>query len=102
MSSFSQAVFADGTKKMDGDKLADDAEHYIWESVTYDMFMASGVNETLMASGVNEPYGVRGREKSRLVSVVKRSRSVVKLVRSTLFCGKNGADKTENVVKIDA
>ena len=43
MTSFTEAFFADGTKKMDGGKVADDAEHYIWESVTYDMFMADGV-----------------------------------------------------------
>ena len=54
MTSFSQAVFADGTKKMDGNKPADDAEHYIWESVTYDMFMADGVTPYRYATTVND------------------------------------------------
>lgn len=41
---FSEAVFADGSKKYDDSgKLAKDASHYIWEAVTYDMFMADGV-----------------------------------------------------------
>ena len=40
---FSEAFFADGTKQMNGDLPADDAEHYIWECATYDMFMEDGV-----------------------------------------------------------
>ncbi len=40
---FSEAFFADGTKQMNGDNPAADAEHYIWECATYDMFMDDGV-----------------------------------------------------------
>ena len=40
---FSEAFFADGTKQMNGDVPAADAEHYIWECATYDMFMDDGV-----------------------------------------------------------
>lgn len=53
MTSFTEAFFADGTKKMDGAALADDAEHYIWESVTYDMFMADGTTPYKCATTVN-------------------------------------------------
>ena len=57
MTSFSEAFFADGTKKTeyrDGKTLpADDAEHYIWEAVTYDMFMADGVTPYKCAATVN-------------------------------------------------
>ena len=53
MTSFTQAVFADGTKKMDGGKPADDAEHYIWESVTYDMFMEDGATPYQYATTIN-------------------------------------------------
>lgn len=53
---FSEAFFADGTKQMNGDKPADDAEHYIWECATYDMFMEDGITpyycaETIDANG---------------------------------------------------
>lgn len=40
---FSEAFFADGTKQMNGALPAADAEHYIWECATYDMFMDDGV-----------------------------------------------------------
>ena len=40
---FSEAFFADGTKQMNSDVPAADAEHYIWECATYDMFMDDGV-----------------------------------------------------------
>ena len=53
MTSFTEAFFADGTKKMDGGKLADDAEHYIWESVTYDMFMADGTTPYRCATTID-------------------------------------------------
>ena len=53
MTSFTEAFFADGTKKMDGNKPADDAEHYIWESVTYDMFMQDGVTPYKCASTID-------------------------------------------------
>ncbi len=50
---FTEAFFADGTKKTDGDKIAVDAEHYIWECVTYDMFMADGTTPYVCASTVD-------------------------------------------------
>ncbi|MBQ6067838.1 MAG: prolyl oligopeptidase family serine peptidase [Clostridia bacterium] len=53
MTSFTEAFFADGTKKTDGGKLADDAEHYIWESVTYDMFMEDGVTPYKCATTID-------------------------------------------------
>ena len=53
MTSFTEAFFADGTKKMDGGTLADDAEHYIWESVTYDMFMEDGVTPYKCATTID-------------------------------------------------
>ena len=53
MTSFTEAFFADGTKKMEGDTPADDAEHYIWESVTYDMFMDDGTTPYKCATTVD-------------------------------------------------
>ena len=53
MTSFTEAFFADGTKRMDGGQVADDANHYIWESVTYDMFMADGVTPYKCATTIN-------------------------------------------------
>lgn len=50
---FTEAFFADGTKKTDGDKIAVDAEHYIWECVTYDMFMADGTTPYVCATTVD-------------------------------------------------
>ena len=50
---FSEAFFADGTKQMNGDQPADDAEHYIWEAVTYDMFMEDGVTPYRCAATVD-------------------------------------------------
>ena len=50
---FSEAFFADGTKQMNGDKPAADAEHYIWECATYDMFMDDGVTPYWCASTVD-------------------------------------------------
>ncbi len=41
---FSEAVYADGSKRTE-----DDGEHYIWESVTYDMHMNDGVTPYLYA-----------------------------------------------------
>ena len=56
MTSFSEAFFADGTKKTeykDGRTVAsDDAEHYIWEAVTYDMFMADGSTPYVCAATI--------------------------------------------------
>lgn len=47
ITTFSDVVFADYTRKQewkDGKLvLADDAQHYLWEAVTYDMHMADGV-----------------------------------------------------------
>lgn len=53
LTSFTEAFYADGTKKTEGGKVADDAEHYIWESVTYDMFMADGVTPYKCATTIN-------------------------------------------------
>ena len=57
MTSFSEAFYADGTKKTeykDGKTVvADDAEHYIWEAVTYDLFMADGVTPYKCAKTIN-------------------------------------------------
>lgn len=53
MTSFTEAFYADGTKKMEGSKVADDAEHYIWESATYDMFMADGTTPYKCATTIN-------------------------------------------------
>lgn len=41
---FTEAVFADGTKFMNPDgTMYEYAEHYIWEAITYDMHMSDGV-----------------------------------------------------------
>ena len=57
MTSFSEAFYADGSKKTeykDGKlTISDDAEHYIWEAVTYDMFMADGVTPYVCATTVD-------------------------------------------------
>lgn len=50
---FSEARFADNTKKYEDGKLADDAEHYIWEAVTYDMFMDDGVTPYVFATTID-------------------------------------------------
>ena len=50
---FSEAFFADGTKQMNGDQLATDAEHYIWECATYDMFMDDGVTPYYCATTID-------------------------------------------------
>ena len=50
---FSEAFFADGTKQMNGDRPADDAEHYIWECATYDTFMDDGVTPYRCAATVD-------------------------------------------------
>ncbi len=50
---FTEAFFADGTKKTDGEQIATDAEHYIWECVTYDMFMADGTTPYVCATTVD-------------------------------------------------
>lgn len=50
---FSDARFADNTKKYEDGKLADDAEHYIWEAVTYDMFMDDGVTPYVFATTID-------------------------------------------------
>ena len=56
MTSFSEAFFADGSKKTEYQNgktvVADDAEHYIWEAVTYDMFMADGVTPYVCATTI--------------------------------------------------
>ena len=57
MTSFSEAFFADGSKKTEYEngvaRVADDAEHYIWEAATYDMFMADGVTPYVCATTVD-------------------------------------------------
>ena len=53
LTSFSEARFADYSKKKEGGQVADDAEHYIWEAVTYDMFMADGITPYVFAKTVD-------------------------------------------------
>ena len=58
MTSISEAFFADGSKKTEiqwngKEGPARDAEHYIWEAVTYDMFMADGVTPYVCATTVD-------------------------------------------------
>ena len=57
MTSFSEAFFADGTKKTEflngAETVSSDAEHYIWEAVTYDLFMADGVTPYVSAKTVD-------------------------------------------------
>lgn len=54
MTSFSDARFADNTKLTnDNDELALECEHYIWESFTYDMFMADGVTPYAYATTID-------------------------------------------------
>lgn len=50
---FSEAFFADGTKQMNGDTVSADAEHFIWECATYDMFMDDGVTPYKCATTVD-------------------------------------------------
>lgn len=51
---FSDARFADNTKKTESNgSLANDAEHYIWEAVTYDMFMDDGVTPYVFATTID-------------------------------------------------
>lgn len=56
LSTFSQAVFADGTKKMNGTSVADEAEHYIWECFTFNMHMADGTTPYLYSTTI-DGYG---------------------------------------------
>lgn len=56
LTTFSEAVFADGTKKMNGTKVADEAEHYIWECFTFNMHMSDGVTPYLYSTTV-DGYG---------------------------------------------
>ncbi len=52
--SFSDVYLADGTKKTEDDgKISDKAEHYLWESVTYDMFMEDGVTPYINATTID-------------------------------------------------
>ena len=57
MTSFSEAFYADGTKKTEYENgktvVASDAEHYIWEAVTYDLFMADCVTPYKCATTVD-------------------------------------------------
>ena len=56
LTSFSEARYADNTKKLENGVLADDAEHYIWEAFTYDMFMKDGETPYVYATTINS-YG---------------------------------------------
>lgn len=62
LTSFSEAFFADWSKKteiVDGQKKPTfDAEHYIWEAVTYDMFMADGITPYACAKTINSSGNV--------------------------------------------
>ena len=62
LTSFSEAFFADWSKKtetVDGQKKpAFDAEHYIWEAVTYDMFMADGITPYACAKTIDSTGNV--------------------------------------------
>lgn len=45
ITSFTEACYADGSKKMNGTNVAAEAEHYLWESFTYDMRMEDGITQ---------------------------------------------------------
>lgn len=53
MTRFSECFLADGSKKQEDGHLASDAEHYVWECVTFDMFMADGQTPYACASTKN-------------------------------------------------
>lgn len=52
LTSFAHARYADGSQKYEDGVLADDAEHYIWEACTYDMFMKDGKTPYVFATTI--------------------------------------------------